>query len=328
MPRGIEWDGSQGMDYPPQFDCARTSDGRFFVIGGPIRFGVMDLQKRQWSLNTLPTQEAGVFNMSFFTNQDSVRTALHSDGTTISIFTGTPPMYHELDTTTMKIRSREVAGIPTGFHGACMTFVPAKNEAYLCGGSNGGSYYQSCGPITLESGVLEVTKMTDRQDGCLLLPVQSGFIVAPGYLDLYRNQSLKLPPTTKSPILRRYNAVDNTWADLSTLGERFLARSFVLGTVIPGTTTAILYGGRAVLSDRLFRDVSLLDMQSVAWLDSAQPVPDQYVKEDGVLPPKPTSTNSTPGKEDEGNPHLGAIIGGAVGGVVLLVITAVAAFYI
>ncbi|KAG0056219.1 hypothetical protein BGZ83_005951 [Gryganskiella cystojenkinii] len=337
LPDPPQWTAMPSVDSTPQFHCAVNRDGKVFLFGNAVGFAIYDIHTRSWS-TTAPTFKAPIA-MSNLLNQQGLNAAVHPDGYTISILTSSPQAYYmELDSRTMTLQGVAVPGFTQNVHGFCMDVVATNPPTPVaCAGSTSAVYSGACWQFGLGSSAsFPFTSLpSGSQDGCSLLAYNSEFMIIPGYLQGYHTS----PPsaTAINPDTTIYNfAAPKGWSTISNAQQpkQLPLRVYMAATVMPGTDTAILFGGYQPGLNLVYGDMYLVDMKNGNWANTINAAANPFPSPSSTASPSTASPSTVPtapttggdgGKE--GGSNTGAIAGGAVGGVAVLGIIAGALVY-
>ncbi|KAG0262014.1 hypothetical protein BG011_000438 [Mortierella polycephala] len=258
-------------------------------------------------------------------DQQGVNAALHPDGYTISIVTTTPPTYMVFDSRSKTIQGTQLENVTPNLHGFCMGVIPATSQPVMCGGSSNGVYTTNC--VLLSAAVRTPTvfaTFNSPQDGCAFIPYNTGFLIIPGFLAQYH--SVIPPVDTRNPSMSVFDMKTNNWSTIPNDQDVFLLiRPYSQVTVMPGTDSAVLYGGSGLRGEH-YTDILVFNLKTNIWGRTLEPAPGQYVKSNSsslVPSPSPTPDNgpvtrlSTP-----------AIIGIVIGSLFVLGLVGSIFFYV
>ena len=312
------------INLPPQSHCAVNRDGKVFLFGTTIGFAVFDIASERWSANP-PTFQSGL-SMANLLNPYGINSAVFPDQYTIAIFSSTPPTYMELDSRTLTISGVAEPGFTSNLHGFCMDVIPTNPPVpVVCGGSIqppvGALFYSGdCWQFGLNASITSnpFATMPSGQDGCSLLASGSQFIVFPGYLSTYH--PTPPPVSAANPDMYLYDMTTNVWSTVPNIQDKSYIplAPYASAATMPGTDTAVLYGGLNPISGLMYGLIGIFDLQGNQWV--------QEVNRPANLssPPPLDTPGSSGGSSGGGKSNIGAIAGGTAGGVVALV--ALAAF--
>ncbi|KAF9582535.1 hypothetical protein BGW38_000090, partial [Lunasporangiospora selenospora] len=284
-PGGQAWGDSLELNNAPQIDCASTKSGKVFFFGGPAGFASFNLATNQWD-TTPPTFGSADVKFANLKDQTAVRAAVHPDGTTISIVTATA--YLKFDSISNTIVGMH-HNMKNGIRGFCLTVVPDLNLPVICGGISSEGYHPFCLSFSLSGPTIFGPQMLAGEAGCLLFPYRSGMILIPGYLQTYENNQAPGDNSPNPQIHFLSGDSSQPWVNITNLNTgMFSIRTYAQGLVVPGTNTAVIYGGagpRGTLRD----DFHIIDLTKQTWLSRVDPIPGAFISQS--LSPTTTGTD-------------------------------------